>query len=83
MSRETTSETEMEPMSEEKEIAETEPVEDATETVDFPAEVEKWKSLSRKNEQQAKTNAQAARELEELKRSQLSDTEKLVESTKD
>lgn len=83
MSRETTSETEMEPMSEEKEIIEAEAVIETTETVDLPAEVEKWKSLSRKNEQQAKTNAQAARELEELKRSQLSDTEKLIESTKD
>lgn len=54
-----------------------------TATVDMAAEVEKWKSLSRKNEQQAKANAQAAKELEELKRSQLSDTERLIEQTRD
>lgn len=51
-------------------------------TTDLSAEVEKWKSLSRKNEQQAKANAQAAKELEEFKKSQLSDTEKLIESAK-
>ena len=36
------------------------------ETTDLSVEVEKWKSLSRKNEQQAKANAAAAKELEEL-----------------
>lgn len=46
------------------------------------AEVDKWKSLSRKNEQQAKANLAAAKELEEIKLSQLTDTEKLVEQTK-
>lgn len=57
---------------------------DATvETTDLASEVEKWKSLSRKNEQQAKANAQAAKELEELKRAQLSDTEKLIEATRE
>ena len=58
------------------------PVE-ATETVDLSAELEKWKTLSRKNEQQAKANAAAAKELDELKKSQLTDQERLVESTKD
>ena len=47
------------------------------------AELDKWKSMSRKNEQQAKANAQAAKELEEIKKSQLTDTEKLVEQTKE
>lgn len=42
------------------------------------AEVDKWKSLSRKNEQQAKSNIAAAKELEEIKKSQLSDQERLV-----
>lgn len=57
---------------------------DATvETTNLSSEVEKWKSLSRKNEQQAKANAQAAKELEELKRAQLSETEKLIESTRE
>jgi len=47
------------------------------------AEVDKWKSLSRKNEQQAKANMTAAKELEEIRKSQLSDTEKLIEQTKE
>ena len=46
------------------------------------AEVDKWKSLSRKNEQQAKANIAAAKELEEIKKSQLTETEKLIEQTK-
>lgn len=46
------------------------------------AEVDKWKSLSRKNEQQAKANIAAAKELEEIRKSQLTDTEKLVEQTR-
>ena len=63
---------------------ETETVEkDESATEDLKSEVEKWKSLGRKNEQQAKANAQAAKELEELKKSQLSETERLIESTKD
>lgn len=64
---------------------------EATDTVETPelsemeqlqAEVDKWKSLSRKNEQQAKANVAAAKELEEIKKSQLTETEKLVEQTK-
>lgn len=81
------SETEKKPMSDEIiEDAETaEPVADAeiTETVDLSSEVEKWKALSRKNEQQAKANAQAAKELENLKRESLSDQERLIEATRD
>jgi hypothetical protein len=46
------------------------------------AEIDKWKSLSRKNEQQAKANLAAAKELEEIRKSQLTDTEKLIEQTK-
>lgn len=46
------------------------------------AEVDKWKSLSRKNEQQAKANSAAAKELEDIRKSQLTDTEKLIEQTK-
>ena len=48
----------------------------------IPSSVDKWKSLSRKNEQQAKANLAAAKELEEIKQSQLTDTEKLIEQTK-
>lgn len=47
------------------------------------AELDKWKSMSRKNEQQAKANAQAAKELDEIKKSQLTETEKLVEQTRE
>ena len=61
---------------------ETEISTEETATVDLAAEVEKWKALSRKNEQQAKANAQAAKELEEFKRSQLSDTDRIIEQTK-
>jgi glutamyl/glutaminyl-tRNA synthetase len=46
------------------------------------AEVDKWKSLSRKNEQQAKANMAAAKELDEIRKSQLTDTEKLIEQTR-
>lgn len=46
------------------------------------AEVDKWKSLSRKNEQQAKSNMAAAKELEEIRKSQLTETERLIEQTK-
>lgn len=53
-----------------------------SETDKLQAEVDKWKSLSRKNEQQAKANLAAAKELEEIKQSQLTDTEKLIEQTK-
>src|SRR6056297_1936925 len=47
------------------------------------AELDKWKSMSRKNEQTAKANAQAANELEEIKKSQLTDQERLTEQTKE
>lgn len=55
---------------------------DLSETDQLKAEVDKWKSLSRKNEQQAKANMAAAKELDEIRKSQLTDTEKLIEQTK-
>ena len=60
-----------------------EEVQDGSETEKLQAEIDKWKSLSRKNEQQAKSNMAAVKELEEIKKSQLSDTEKLIEQTKE
>ena len=67
-------------------VEETAPAETETpelsEMDQLKAEVDKWKSLSRKNEQQAKANLAAAKELEEIRLSQLTDTEKLVEQTK-
>jgi hypothetical protein len=50
---------------------------------DLQAEVAKWKSLSQKTEKQAKANDQAVKDLEQLKRTQLTDQERLVESAKD
>lgn len=47
------------------------------------AEVAKWKSLSQKTEKQAKANDQAVKDLDQLKRTQLTDQERLVESAKD
>lgn len=54
-----------------------------SETDALKAEVDKWKSLSRKNEQQAKSNGQAVKELDEIRKSQLTDTEKLIEQTRE
>tara|TARA_R110002126_G_scaffold118298_5_gene258305 strand:- start:594 stop:1172 length:579 start_codon:yes stop_codon:yes gene_type:complete len=77
-------------MSENTEVADTEENTEAettdqetTETVDLESEVEKWKTLSKKNEQMARANKDAAKELDALRKSQLSDTERLIESTKD
>ncbi len=74
---------ETETITNESEIVESPEIVEETETVDLSAELEKWKTLSRKNEQQAKANAAAAKELDELKKSQLTDQERLVESTKE
>jgi hypothetical protein len=49
---------------------------------DWKAEAEKWKELSRKNEHDKKANAGAAKELEELKKKGMSDTEKAVAEAK-
>tara|TARA_R110000851_G_scaffold10056_1_gene36738 strand:- start:1313 stop:1891 length:579 start_codon:yes stop_codon:yes gene_type:complete len=77
-------------MSENTEVADTEENtqpettdQETTETVDLESEVEKWKTLSKKNEQMARANKDAAKELDALRKSQLSDTERLIESTKD
>lgn len=74
---------ENETITEEVEAVESDVVVEDTEKVDLSGELEKWKTLSRRNEQQAKANAAAAKELDELKKSQLTDQERLVESTKD
>jgi arsenate reductase-like glutaredoxin family protein len=58
-------------------------ISELSETDSLKAEVDKWKSLSRKNEQQAKSNGQAAKELDEIRKSQLTDTEKLIEQTRE
>lgn len=46
------------------------------------AEAEKWKNLSKKNEDRAKANSTAAKELDELRATTMSDAEKLVDQAK-
>lgn len=53
-----------------------------TPVVDPTQETEKWKTLARKHEERAKANAKAAAELEELKKSMLTDQEKAIEEAK-
>jgi hypothetical protein len=50
---------------------------------DWKTEAEKYKALSRKHEQRAKTNASAAKELEDLKATQLTDQEKAIKDARD
>lgn len=59
-------------------ITEPTPTPTAETEVDWQAEVDKWKSAARKHEDRAKANYQAAKELDALKASQLTDTEKAV-----
>lgn len=51
-------------------------VETSTEPTDLANEVEKWRSLARKNEQRAKENADAARRLAEIEDANKSELEK-------
>jgi hypothetical protein len=60
----------------------TDPKTPAKPETDLAAEVEKWKALSRKNEEQAKANAEAARRLAELEESQKTDQQKLADTNK-
>lgn len=48
--------------------------------VDLVAEVEKWKNLSRKNEDRAKENSEAAKRLAEIEESQKTEQQKLVDA---
>jgi hypothetical protein len=49
-----------------------------TATVDLGAEVAKWKEMARKHEERAKANANAAKELEQLRHQAMTDQEKAV-----
>jgi len=49
-----------------------------TDAKDWKAEAEKWQALARKNEERAKGNAAAVKELEQLKAANLTETEKAV-----
>lgn len=50
---------------------------------DHAAEAKKWRDLARKHEQQAKANAAAAKELEAVKASQMSEQEKAIKKAVD
>lgn len=57
--------------------AETQTTVAAPET-DLAAEVEKWKQMARKNEERAKANAAASKELEEFRRQSMTEQERAV-----
>lgn len=63
-----------EAQTEEKEIAETATTSDR----DLQAEIDKWKALSRKNEERAKANESAAKRLSEIEEGQKSEIEKAM-----
>src|SRR5438270_6909774 len=48
--------------------------------VDYRAEAEKWKALSRQNEAQAKANASAAKRLADLEEAQKTEAQKLADA---
>lgn len=56
---------------------------DPPQETDWQAEARKWKDLSRKHEGRAKDNANAQSELDRIKASQLSETEKAVKEAED
>ena len=56
----------------------TEKPDTGNEQPDLNAEVEKWKSQARKHEERAKANAQAVKELDQLKQASMSELEKSV-----
>ncbi|QWW20136.1 hypothetical protein I6B53_03295 [Schaalia sp. 19OD2882] len=53
---------------------------EAAETVDYRAEAEKWKALSRRNEAKAKENAEKARRLDEIEEQSKSEMQRVVEA---
>ena len=55
---------------------------DTADTVDWKAEAEKYRGLHRKQEERAKANANAAKELEQLRQQSMSDQEKAVAQAK-
>lgn len=50
--------------------------------VDYEAEAKKWQALARKHEERAKANANAAKELEEVRKASMTEQEKAVEAAK-
>lgn len=60
----------------------TESTETGTDSTDWKAEAEKFKTLARKQEERAKANAAAAKELETFRQQSMTDTEKAVEAAR-
>jgi hypothetical protein len=54
-----------------------------TAPTDWQKEAEKWKALSRQNEERAKANASAREELDQIKLSQLSEKERAEKAAQD
>lgn len=54
----------------------------ATTTPDPDAELAKWKEMARKNEERAKANAKAAKELEKLREATATESEKAINAAK-
>jgi hypothetical protein len=69
-------------MSDESSAEETTAETTETGVKDWKAEAEKWQSLARKNEERAKGNANAAKELEKVRAAAMSETEKAVAEAK-
>jgi len=65
-----------EPVAEEP-VVETPTLEPTVETPDLSAEVEKWKALSRKNEERAKANEGKAKSFDDLEEANRTESEKL------
>ena len=59
-------------------VDETSATPEVTETPDLSAEVEKWKAMSRKNEDRAKANDDKAKRFDELEEANKSESEKLL-----
>jgi hypothetical protein len=53
-----------------------------TDVKDYKAEAEKWQALARKNEERAKSNATAAKELEKVRAAAMSEQERAVAEAK-
>lgn len=69
-------------MAEEETTEETTTETAETDVTDWKAEAEKYKSLARKNEERAKGNAQAAKELEKVRAAAMTEQEKATAEAK-
>ena len=63
-------------------VTEQPPVETTATVEELAAEVEKWQALSRKNEERAKANAKAQKELDALKLASMTEQEQAVEAAR-